>query len=167
MLKELLQGRFLKHPLHPIFVHLPVGLWIFSLLLDGYYFYSHSRTVAAASLYCMGGGLIGSLLAFPSGLADYLEIPLKTLQRRTANIHFLLNGILFFTYLFNFISRRISLSQSQDLISPLQLTLSIIGVIILSISGYFGGRLVYFYGIGFRPQDRPSQKDSNQDQKAA
>lgn len=167
MLKELLQGRFLKHPLHPILVHLPVGLWIFSLVLDGIYFYAQDRTFAAASLYCMAGGLVGSLIAFPTGLAEYLDIPLKTLPRRIATFHFLLNGTLFFLYLFNFISRRVSLDQTSDFISPLQLSISILGVVLLAISGYLGGRLVFYYGVGYRPQDRPGSIDSNQNKKAA
>ena len=34
MLKALLQGKPLKHPLHPILVHLPIALFLISFLLD-------------------------------------------------------------------------------------------------------------------------------------
>lgn len=33
-LKDLLQGRMVRHPLHRILVHFPVGLFLFSLVLD-------------------------------------------------------------------------------------------------------------------------------------
>lgn len=161
MLKALLQGRSLKHPLHPIFVHLPIGLWVFSVILDGVSFFTNERIASVVSFYCIGGGLLGSLLAFPTGLAEYQDIPLSTLPRRIANIHLLLNSVLFFIYLFSFISRRITLQQTQDIITPLQLTLSLTGMTILMISGYLGGRLTYYYGIGFRHQERSIQNHSD------
>ena len=33
-MKDLLQGKPFGHPLHPILVHFPVGLFVLSLLLD-------------------------------------------------------------------------------------------------------------------------------------
>src|SRR5947208_1297510 len=32
-LKNLLQGRPFGHPLHPLIIHLPLGMWLFALLL--------------------------------------------------------------------------------------------------------------------------------------
>ena len=34
MLKSFLQGKPIRHPLHPVLIHFPIGLFVLSLLLD-------------------------------------------------------------------------------------------------------------------------------------
>src|SRR5947207_11410512 len=75
MLKEMLQGRWLGHPLHPALVHIPVGLFPTALLCD---ILSKSgiggNMLVETAFYSIVLGLIVSLLAAPAGLADWLDI---------------------------------------------------------------------------------------------
>ena len=62
-----------KHPIHPMLVVFPIGLWIFSLVCD-----LIGLSVAAPAVwhtvafYSMVGGLIGALAAAVPGLIDLL-----------------------------------------------------------------------------------------------
>src|SRR6266571_4766774 len=75
MLKELLQGKWLGHPLHPALVHIPVGLFPAALLCD---ILSRSglggNALVQTGFCCILLGLIVGLLAAPAGLADWLDI---------------------------------------------------------------------------------------------
>jgi uncharacterized membrane protein len=148
MLKELLRGRWMNHPLHPILVHLPVGLWIASFVLDIAYFSTGNSDLAVSSYYCMALGLLGALLAVPTGLAEYQDIPVSTLPRRVATLHLFMNLVIMLFYVGNLISRFKNVGDSFHFVTVQQLFLSILSVFLLSISGYLGGRLVYYYGIG-------------------
>ena len=46
MIKEFLQGRAFNHPIHPMLVHLPVGLWVTSLILDILYLVNANSSFA-------------------------------------------------------------------------------------------------------------------------
>jgi uncharacterized membrane protein len=74
-MKDLLQGKWLGHPLHPALIHLPTGLFPAALLFD---VLSRAgvgdNAMVQTSFYCIAGGLLVSLLAAPPGLADWLGV---------------------------------------------------------------------------------------------
>lgn len=48
-----------RHPLHPMLVPFPIGLWVFSLVSDLVYaFGSHDPVWKATALYTMIGGIV-------------------------------------------------------------------------------------------------------------
>ena len=49
MLKQLLQGRPFGHPLHPILVHLPIGLFFLSFAIDVWFFVHPAAALARSS----------------------------------------------------------------------------------------------------------------------
>ena len=64
------------HPIHPMLVPIPIGLWIFSLVCDliaagG----STNPAWQTVAFYSMGGGIVGALLAAIFGLIDLLSLP--------------------------------------------------------------------------------------------
>jgi uncharacterized membrane protein len=164
MLKELLQGRFINHPLHPIFVHLPVGLWVTSLILDIVYMANHQSIFAQTSFYCILIGLIGASLAIPTGFADYLSIRSKTVAKRLATAHMLLNIAVFGLFFYNIISRYALSDQVPMQVTGMQLGLSILCVLLLGVSGYLGGLLVFEYAIGYRPEERDEERDEERNE---
>ena len=64
-----------KHPLHPILVALPIGLWVFSLVSDVIYLMHWGGPVwKDVALYTMAGGIGGALLAAIPGFIDLLSL---------------------------------------------------------------------------------------------
>jgi uncharacterized membrane protein len=136
MLKQLLQGKPLGHPLHPILVHLPISLFLMSFLFD---VGSMVRSTDASShfvrpaFYTMALGVLTALLAAVPGLVDYSDIRRDHPGRQTATYHMLLNFAAVALYAVNLLIRRSQFERPQVMVLPL--ILSFVGVVLLSISG--------------------------------
>ena len=146
MLKDFLEGKPLRHPLHPLLVHFPIGLFILSLLLDlASFAFRSTPDLVRDAFYAMLLGIIMALIAAVPGFVDYTDIRGDHPGRRTATAHLTLNLIVVGLYGINLGVRSSSLNELQTPIGPL--VLSLIGIVLLSASGYLGGRLVYAEGI--------------------
>jgi uncharacterized membrane protein/nitrite reductase/ring-hydroxylating ferredoxin subunit len=147
MLKNLLQGKPLGHPLHPALVHFPIGLFIFSLLLDlGGLLFPAQPGLYRGAYYALGFGIGMALLAAAAGLPDWWDIRLDHPAKKKATTHMLLNlgAVVIFTA--SFILRL--LRPDLDIPPPGYLFLSILGLGLVLVSGYLGGVIVYDDGIG-------------------
>jgi uncharacterized membrane protein/nitrite reductase/ring-hydroxylating ferredoxin subunit len=145
-MKTLLEGKPLHHPLHPLLVHFPIGLFFFSFVLDmaSLIFRSEPGLVAGA-FYSMALGLVGALIAAGPGFVDYSGIRRDHPARRTATWHMLLNLCAVALYAANLYLRRGPLAVAS--VPTIGLVLSFAGVALLSVSGYLGGTMVYGDGI--------------------
>jgi uncharacterized membrane protein/nitrite reductase/ring-hydroxylating ferredoxin subunit len=146
MLKDLLEGKPIRHPLHPLLVHFPIGLFILSLLLDlASFAFPATPNLVRGAFYAMLLGIITALIAAVPGFVDYTDIRDDHPGRRTATTHLVLNLIVVGLYGVNLGVRTSSLGELKTPLGPLILSLT--GIVILSASGYLGGRLVYADGI--------------------
>ena len=145
-MKTLLEGKPLHHPLHPLLVHFPIGLFFFSFALDiARLILGSAPALVVGAFYSMAFGIIGALIAALPGLADYSEIRSSHPAKRTATLHMLLNLGALLLYAANLYLRSDHLATVSVPGSGLALSLG--GVIVLSISGYLGGTMVYDDGI--------------------
>jgi uncharacterized membrane protein len=141
-------ARIAGHPIHPMIVPFPIGLWVFSLVADVVYRAGWGGpTWSAVAYYTMAGGLVGALLAAVPGLVDYLTLR-SDRPRRIATIHLVLNLTIVALYAVNLWLR----ATRPDAMLPVWL--SVVGVGLLVVSGWFGGELVYVLGVGVEPTDR-------------
>lgn len=154
MLKDFLQGRFMNHPLHPMTVHLPIGLWVASVVFDLAFFASGTTAFATASYYCIGLGLVITLVSVPTGLAEYVDIPAQSLPKAIATTHLILNGVTAVLFLVTFIMRRRMEGGPSMGVTWGQFIVSLVATSTLAYSGYLGGRLVYEFGLGHRARRR-------------
>jgi len=146
MLKDFLEGKPLRHPLHPMLVHFPIGLFLLSLLLDlASLAFPSVPNLVRDSFYAMLLGVITALIAAVPGVVDYTDIRSDHPAKRTATTHLTLNLIVVALYGINLGVRSSSLVDPKISFGPL--ILSLVGVGLLSVSGYLGGRLVYDAGI--------------------
>jgi uncharacterized membrane protein/nitrite reductase/ring-hydroxylating ferredoxin subunit len=146
MLKDILEGKPLRHPIHPMLVHFPIGFFILSLLLDlATLLFPDTSYLIRASFYAMLFGVITALLAAVFGFVDYSDIRNDHPGKRTATAHMTLNLLVVAVYGINLGMRLSALGDSKISVAPL--ILSLIGVGLLSASGYLGGKLVYDEGI--------------------
>jgi len=146
-MKDFLQGKWFKHPLHPILVSLPTALWPAALVFD---ILSHTvsdgnvmvRTSFCAILF----GLLGALLAAPTGLADWWDIKREKPAWKLGIYHLGLNITTTVVWLVNLLLR---LGPNFDAaeVQPLPLALSAVGTVLLIAATYLGGLMVYDQGI--------------------
>lgn len=138
-----------NHPIHPMLVTIPIGLWIFSLACD----FIGLRTVHpdlwfVVALYTMIGGILGALAAAVVGLIDLLSLRNPPL-RRIALIHMTLNLVIVVLYVINVWLR---ISNPTQTTAPL--IMSVVAIAMLLVSGWLGGELVHVHGVGVAPAAR-------------
>src|SRR5438067_5071119 len=88
MFKDLLEGKPLRHPVHPMLVHFPIGLFVLSFILDlTSLVCPEVPTLVRGSYYAIALGIITALLAAGPGLVDYTDIRRDHPGKRTATVH--------------------------------------------------------------------------------
>jgi uncharacterized membrane protein len=137
-----------KHPIHPMLVPFPIGLWIFSLICDlGYAFGWGGPFWKDVAFVSMAGGIIGALLAAIPGYVDYRSLTAPNVQR-IAQWHLIINLSLVVLFAVN-----LSLRTGHEMGGSLPVVLSFVGVAMLGISGWLGGELVYVRGVAVESQE--------------
>jgi uncharacterized membrane protein/nitrite reductase/ring-hydroxylating ferredoxin subunit len=161
MLKDILEGKPLRHPIHPMLVHFPIGLFILSFVFDvASFVFPFQPYLLRDSYYAMLFGVIMALVAAVPGFVDYTGIRSDHPGKRTATAHLILNLMVVGIYGINLGVRSTLLAEPRARIGPF--VLSLIGIGLLSVSGYLGGRLVYDEGIavGRHKRHMPTPRDT-------
>jgi uncharacterized membrane protein/nitrite reductase/ring-hydroxylating ferredoxin subunit len=134
-----------SHPIHPMLVNFPIGLWVTSLIFDLIAASGKNPLLAAAGFYCIIGGSIGAVLAAVAGVIDLFgSVPPNSSARQRGYLHGGINSLA----LLLFIAIAWYRGSSQAMPDSLSLLLSFIGVIAIGVSGWLGGTLVYRNQIG-------------------
>lgn len=136
------------HPIHPMLVALPIGMWVFSLVADFIGLRSGAAaTWHAAALYTMVGGIIGALLAAVFGFIDVMSLR-EDHVKRVGFTHMTLNLVITVLYIVN------AWTRVHSSVSPnVSLSLSIIAIALLLVSGWLGGHMVYKHGVAVSAAD--------------
>jgi uncharacterized membrane protein len=131
------------HPIHPMLVPLAIGLWIFSLVSDlAWQIGWGSEIWLDIALYTLAGGIAGALLAAIPGFIDLLDLPPGKVKK-IAVAHMAINLGAVVLFAVNFGLRLNSVPGA-----PGPLVLSVIGVVMIGVSGWLGGELVFKHGVG-------------------
>src|SRR5437763_16156689 len=141
---------FKGHPLHPIIIPLPIGLWIFSLVSDLIFKFGFGGPVwNDVAFYTLGGGLRSALNAALPGFIDLTD--LQNPKTKTIAIwHMTINLLAVLLYCVNFWLR-----MQRPPGDNLPIVLSAIGIVLIIISGWLGGELVYVRGVAVKqPPDQ-------------
>jgi uncharacterized membrane protein len=127
------------HPLHPIFVCIPIGLWCFSVVCDAiFHFGWGDDSWKRAAFYCLAGGLVGAVPAYITGWIDYSLVQ-EPEAAQIAKFHLTLNLLLLPFIIVSIWLRWQEVSPAYHL---LPVFMSVFAVLLLSISGWLGGELV-------------------------
>ena len=107
MLKDFLEGKPLRHPVHPMLVHFPIGLFILSLILDlASLAFPSVPNLVRDSFYAMLVGVITALIAAVPGFVDYTDIrsdhPAKRTHLSFSQFMLRMRGKAWINYLPNF-----------------------------------------------------------------
>ena len=136
--------RFLGHPVHPILVAFPIALLALTPLWDGLAFFGVAN-LAPVGYWTELAGLIGGGLAAVTGLVDFMGLKEPSPElTNTALGHagFAVATLALFLIAFAF---RGGESGEPKL---LVLGLEVVGALGLIVTGWFGGHLVFGYGVG-------------------
>jgi uncharacterized membrane protein len=130
------------HPFHPLFVTVPIGAWVASLVFD-----IIAKSADNPGPYALGAkalvgiGIVGAAVAAIFGLMDFLAIPNRTRAQKTGLTHMALNVTVLVLFVVSFFMRSDKEPSSGVIV------LSVIALALLAVSGWLGGKMTYRYGI--------------------
>jgi len=136
---DLLHGKWLGHPLHPVLTDVPVGAWTAALVIDALELMSGNDGIGDAADLAVGVGLAGAVGAAVTGAADWSETDGRA---RTIGVaHAALNVAATTLYVTSLVMRRSGSRRAG-------IGVSLLGYAIASASAYLGGHLVFGESIG-------------------
>jgi uncharacterized membrane protein len=134
-------ARIAQHPIHPMLVVVPLGLWIAALAFDIVAALTGNAAWQTLAFWNIVGGIVGALMAAVPGFVDY-----RGLQGRVARIatwHMILNlGAVALFAINAYVRTRVGPESAWPL------TLSVVGVAGVLVSGWLGGEMVYVERVG-------------------
>jgi uncharacterized membrane protein len=129
-----------KHPIHPMLIPLPIGLWLFSFVCDLVRVFGGTDPAwEVVALYTMVGGIVGAVVAAVPGLIDLLS--LTGHLRQIALRHMAINLTVVVLYIINAWLR-------VDRPDGWLVWLSLLAIALLGASGWLGGKMVYEHAVG-------------------
>jgi uncharacterized membrane protein len=145
-------ARIKQHPVHPMLVAVPIGLWIFALVCDVVHVASGNAVWQTVATYCVAGGIVGAILAAVPGLIDYFSID-EAEMKRIANLHLAVNLGAVAIFAIN-----LWLRFRLPVESNLPLGLSVVGVLAIGFGGWLSGEMVYVKGMAVEAVEKLAKK---------
>ncbi len=132
------------HPIHAMSVAFPVALTFCVLGADGFYWWTGDAFWARAALWAAGTGFLFGMLAGFVGTAELLMVP-GIRARAPAWTHFIIAVTLLALLGANWGYRLYGYEQA---VLPYGILLSGLCVLMVSFTGWHGGKLVFDYQLG-------------------
>jgi len=138
-LKDMLNGTWLGHSIHPLLTDIPLGAWSGTMLLDLVSLNNANEGLESGADLTLVLGLLGAGGAVVTGVTDWSD--LDGTDRRVGLMHGLLNGSISVAYLVSFILRRTGRRRAG-------IALSAAGYLASLFAAYLGGEMVFAKGVG-------------------
>ena len=134
-----------SHPIHPMLVALPIGLWTASFVFDLLGLSLHRPAFWSVGYYTAIGGCVGAIAAAVPGVIDLFSVvPPKSSAKTRGLIHGAVNTLV----LVLFVAEVIYRGGGDAAPDRIALLVSFVGVCLLGYSGWLGGTLAYRNQIG-------------------
>jgi uncharacterized membrane protein len=133
-----------KYPIHPMLIPIPIVCFVGALATDVAYAASAEMMWADFSSWLLAVGFIGGVLAAIAGLIDFLSNRLIR-EQAPAWPHLIGN---FVVLVLAFVNNLIHTRDAWTSVMPAGLILSILTVLVLPVTAWFGREMVYRYGVG-------------------
>lgn len=139
------RAKLFGHPIHPMLIVLPLGLFVMAAVSDIGYMSTHSAGLATVSYWDIAGGILGGLLAAVFGTIDWWAIPSGTRAKAIGLYHGVGNVIV---VLFFAVSWWMRYNAPDNLPTTTASVLVFAGVALGAVTGWLGGELVDRLGVG-------------------
>lgn len=139
--------RVFGHPLHAVLSDVPVGLLGTSLVWNAVGLWRGEPVWWAISFWCIALGLAAAAAAATAGFVDYAAIPQDDPAQATAIRHMLFVLGALAPYAISLAVRGGSAPPSGKATAG-TLLLEGLGLLLLSVGGWYGGHLVFHHGVG-------------------
>lgn len=139
------KAKLLGHPIHPMLVVLPLGLFIGAVVFDALYLWQGVPAFAQVGYWNIAAGIAGGLVAAVFGAIDWLAIPAGTRAKRIGLLHGAGNVVVVAAFGVAWLQR----SSAADTAATTGVFLIEAGALLLgSVAGWLGGELVDRLAVG-------------------
>ncbi len=135
--------RLLGHPVHPMLIIFPAGMFIMAVIFDILRLIFGGTALATASYYMIAAGIVGGLIAAFFGFLDWVQLPGDSRARRLGAWHGVGNFVIVVLFALSFVLRITPAGHVPNLYGLLP---SFAGVLLLLVTAWLGGELVYRLG---------------------
>jgi len=137
--------KLLGHPIHPMLIVVPLGLFIMAVVVDIAYMYSQNATLAVVAYWDITGGIVGGLLAAFFGAIDWYAIPSGTRAKTIGLYHGIGNVVVVLMFAVSWGLR----TGVEGYVPSLAASVLIFaGLLLGCVTGWLGGELVDRLGVG-------------------
>lgn len=137
--------KFLGHPVHPMLIVFPLGLFVTAVIFDILYLVTDNQFFGMVAFYNISAGIIGGVLAAIVGFRDFGAIPNETRAKRVAFLHGIGNVAVLLLFSVSWAFR---MSTQDYTPTILALLFSFAAFVIAAFTGWAGGELVDRLGVG-------------------
>lgn len=135
------------HPIHPMLTPFPIALWVFSLVADIIFLWREGTGWEWIASWTIFAGCLGAIAAGVFGIIDYFSIKERRVLKLAA-WHGRLNILALLLFATSWYLRRgVDFDKPNGKLT-IPIALSVVGVIVITISGWLGGELVFKHGVG-------------------
>ena len=146
------------HPVHPMIIPFPLALWTTSFVADVMFYIWRNTSLLLISKFLLAAGCLGAVAAAIPGIIDWLSIT-NAEVKRIANWHGRLNIVALIIFAMSLYLRMKAGAPWVNYSLKIPFLLSLVGVILICISGWLGGSLPFEHGVGVAPQhDSPEEE---------
>jgi uncharacterized membrane protein len=147
---------------HPLVVHFPIALLMASVLFDLSAFLSKREALEKAARWNLIMGLVTAAMAFVTGLQAEESVPPFPVMQEIVERHEKLAYITLGIFVLLFLWRVLKHGKFFRRWPSLYLLVAFLGMLNLAVTAYYGGELVYKYGVGVQaPPSWNEQKREN------
>jgi uncharacterized membrane protein len=151
----------MTHPLHPLIVHFPIALLFTSVFFDLLGMLTDNNNFRQTGWWLLILGLIGGTVAAGLGMwteeqVEAMGVPETAVDRHEA---FAVTTMIVFAVLAVFRWWLRGRWAARDRV--IYLSVAMAGLLLLGITGFYGGELVYRYGAGVQSSTAPRPANSD------
>jgi uncharacterized membrane protein len=149
--------RALGHPVHPMLIVFPLGLFVTAVVFDLVELITEDPVFGQVAYWNILAGMIGAVLAAVTGLADWTAIPAGTRAKRIGLWHGATNAVVLVLFLISWLVRT---DNTDHVAGAGPFVLEIVALALGGTAAWMGGELVDRLGIGVDENAHPDAPSS-------
>ncbi len=138
------KAKLFGHAIHPILIPFPLGLLVTSIVFDVVYLLTGNGKWSEIAFWMIAAGVVGGLAAAVFGVIDFSRVPDGTRAHSIGVWHAVLSGSMVVLFAVSWLLRMGEPTEP----GAVPITLSVLGVVLAGLTGWFGGELVERLGVG-------------------
>ena len=149
--------RALGHPVHPMLIVFPLGLFVAATVFDLVELLTGDNTFGEVGYWNIAAGMIGAVLAAATGLLDWTGIPAGTRAKRIGLLHGAANAVVLVLFLVSWLAR---MNNTDHVAGAGWFVVEVVALGIGGVAAWMGGELVDRLGIGVDEHAHPDAPSS-------